>query len=106
MTGRNCLRHSRKASSRGWRLVLARQCLDRDAEQLIIDEHQDCPACLAATVEALADAAHSLMIRSWGVPNMDEYGTVTGQGITWLYDLIDDHLACESRDRGDLERGP
>ena len=56
-------------------------------------------------MEALSDAAHGLMIRSWGVPAMDDHGTVTGPGVDWLLGLVDDLLACEAADRRDLERG-
>lgn len=98
MTSRYCTAHPHRGSSRAWRLVLACHSLDRQAGQLVIDEHRDCPACLEATVEALADCAHSLMIRSWGIPFMDSAGNCTGQGIDWLLGLIDDHLECEAAD--------
>jgi hypothetical protein len=101
MMSRYCLRHSYRGSSRAWRIVLARHSIDRQAQQLIIDEHKDCPHCLTDTVEALADAAHSLLIRSGPIPEMDNAGNATGPTVDWILQRVDDHLACEQADRRD-----
>lgn len=100
MMSRYCLRHGNRASSRAYRIIAARHSIDRQAQQRVIDEHEDCPHCLAATVEALADAAHSLLIRSGSLPEMDSAGNCSGPTIDWLYQRVDDHLACEAADRG------
>jgi hypothetical protein len=102
---RFCTTHSHRGSSRAYRLVLARHALDRDAHRQVVEEHGNCAQCLRDTVEALSDAAHALLIRSWPIPEMDNAGIVTGQSIEWLLGLIDDHLACEAADRRDLEGG-
>jgi hypothetical protein len=103
---RFCIRHSHRGSSRAWRLVLARHCLDRDARQQVVDEIGDCAQCWADTALALTDAASGLLLRAAGIPDMDGHGNVTGPGVDWLLGLIDDFLVCEQADRRDLERGP
>jgi hypothetical protein len=101
-----CTAHSHRGSSRAYRGILACHTLDRDAQQQVDDEHGDCADCWRDTALAAVDAAASMLIRCWPIPEMQPNGLVTGQSIDWLLGIIDDLLDCESRDRRDLERGP
>ena len=99
-----CTAHSHRGSSRAHRLILARHALDDDLHRHIVDAHGDCAQCLRDTVEALSDCAHGLLIRSAGIPEMDDHGNVTGQSIDWLLGIIDSSLQAEELDRRDLEK--
>jgi hypothetical protein len=99
---RFCVRHSHRGSSRAYRLILARHSLDRDAHRQVVDEHGDCADCLIDTVEALSDAAHSLLIRLGPLPEMDSAGNVSGPVIDELYERIESCLQAEELDRRDL----
>jgi hypothetical protein len=101
---RYCIRHSHRGSSRAYRLILARHSLDRDAEQLVVDEHRDCPACLTDTVQALADACHGLLIRAGPLPSMDSAGVAFGPAIDELLERVDAALEAEELDRRELEK--
>lgn len=83
-------------------MILAKHCLDRELQQHIIDEHEDCAQCLRDTVEAAVDAAHGLLLRSAGIPHMDDHGNVTGASVDWLLDIIDSSLDAEELDRREL----
>ncbi len=96
-----CRTHSHRGSSRAWRLVLACHSLDRDAQQRVLDEHQDCVGCLVDTVEALADACHAMLLRG-PLPEMDSAGVVTGPSIDMLLERIECSLEVEELDRGEL----
>src|SRR5208283_2999496 len=93
-----CRTHSHRGSSRAWRLVTARHCLDRELHQHIIDEHRGCAACLTDTVEALSDACHGLLLRA-GLPEMDSAGVVSGPVIDQLFERIGSSLEAEELDR-------
>ena len=84
-------------------MILARHSLDRHAERLVVDEHKDCPACWRDTALAAVDAAHGLLLRSAGIPEMDANDVVTGQSIDMLLERIHDALDAEELDRRDLD---
>ena len=100
-----CRAHTHRGSSRAWRLIAARHCLDGDLHRHIVAEHQDCVDCLADTVEALSDAYHGLLIRCGPLPSMDDHGVVTGPVVDMLLERIDDALEAEGLDRRELGRG-
>jgi hypothetical protein len=102
---RFCFTHSHRGSSRAYRMILAKHALDRDLHEHIDHEHGDCGPCWRDTALALADAANGLLLRNAGIPEMDGNGVVTGAGITWLLEYIDDLLTVEALDRGERERG-
>jgi hypothetical protein len=98
---RFCVRHSHRGSSRAHRMLLARHSYDADSYRRVLDEHGDCPDCLRDTVKAAIDVAHSLLIRSWPIPEMDANDVVTGASIDWLLERLDMALQCEQADRRD-----
>lgn len=99
MNPRYCVHHDHRASSRAWRLILARHSYDGDAQSQVIAEVADCVGCWKAVALAAVDACHSLLIRGFPVPEMDNAGNCTGQSIDWVLARIDDHLGCEAADR-------
>jgi hypothetical protein len=99
---RYCFRHSHRGSSRAYRAILARHSLDRVAQQQLADEHGDCVDCWRDTALAAVDAAASMLVRCWPLPEQDASGLVSGESIDWLLGIIDDLLGCEAADRRDL----
>jgi hypothetical protein len=100
MNSRHCTAHTHRGTSRAHRLLLACHALDDDARHLVIAEHGECVDCWRDTCLALADAAHSLLIGSAGVPELDPAGNVGGPSVDRLLRRIDAALVCEQADRG------
>jgi hypothetical protein len=96
---RFCTAHSRRGTSRGLRLLLARHTLDSDARQHVIAEHGDCVDCWRDTALAAIDAAHGLLIGCGPLPELDAAGNVSGLSVDRLLRRIDAALRAEELDR-------
>jgi hypothetical protein len=83
-------------------MLLCRHSLDSAAQQQIVDEINDCPNCLRDTLEAAVEAAHNLLLRAYGVPEMHSNGIVSGPSVDLCLSRIDGLLEAEELDRRDL----
>jgi hypothetical protein len=76
-----------------WRLVLAKLCLDRHAEQLIADEVNGCADCWRDIADELAGVVFTDLIGLIGVPGLHPGGLVDGPAV----DEAAHRIACALR---------
>ena len=89
--------HRHHQPGRGWRLVLARLCLDRLAENVLIHELGDCPHCWQQLADQLADIAVDQLHGAHGTPALYPGGRVESSSVDWVTSMI--ALALDAADR-------
>lgn len=91
------------ATTFAWRIVLAKLCLDLQAEQIVVDEIGDCVGCWREVVDILAQQVWSDTVQCNGVPDLNPgTGLAEGQAVDYATVLLYDALNAAARDARDL----
>jgi hypothetical protein len=86
-----------------WRLILAKVCLDKHAEQIVADEIGDCAGCWRDIADTLAGAVWTAIVHDHGVPDMTPTGLVEGRAVDYTTVLLYDAIDAAARDARHLD---
>jgi hypothetical protein len=83
-----------------WRLILAALCLDEHARQILDAEIGDCGHCWREVAHMLADIAAGYEIALRGIPELNDYGMVTGAAVDHAQAVLAAALDAAAHNQG------